>query len=473
MINYLNMTPYELGESANIESIVHIIEYIKDGSVNEKRLAASAIRKLSIYYKDECNKAIEYLIRNLDTTAPQLRQYSLKALKELDLTEEHLLILKKYIKRENKEYNSIIYNEIFIKYHHTKNEIIKENAIKEEIRANKSPNLSKFPNLSNLSIMEYFNGTKEIPTQLKEGYKIESQVFINSLYKSAQLIINDKTILQIFEKRYGINKYYTLQSLSKEYNLSRNYIEDSMENCINKIAETIIEESHKERSENHFKNIYNTITQVVKIEEKKTFIERLVLFLYCGFPKSHLKLMINVIMMVIYNTPKEWKQESVISSYDKFLDNLDKSKRKNDFRNVLYENVSWPKDIKILELQQFKKINTIDYLKKDLEKRGKIIKSEKMNTDIYYKSLYQKDLLKNLELLEEVVFYSTFNFRLKSYDDGEYYISDIFFVLKDGRGVLILTPINEKDLSKINKNRDLAFENLSKEKGLGIWIVKS
>lgn len=458
MINYLNMTPYELGESGNVKSIVHIIEYIKEGSINEKRLAASALRKLSGYYKDDCNKAIDYLIKNLDNTAPQLRQYSLKALKELDLSEEHLILLRKYIKREKKQYNIGIYNEIFSKY-----QLIKKGAIEETICAS---------DLSNLSIMEYFNGTKEISLKLKEDYKNESKIFIKNLYESAQLIITDKILLEIFKKRYDLNKYYTLQSLSKEYNISRNYIEDSMENCINKIAESISEELQEVKYENQFINLHNCTTHILKMEEKRTFIERIVLFLYCGFPKSHLKLMVKVIMMILYNNPKEWKQESVISSYDKFLDNLDKSKLKNDFRKILYENILWPETIKILGVEQIKMINTIDYLKKDLEIKGRFIKSEKMNTDVYYKSLYQKDFLKNLELLEEVIFYSTFNFKLIDYSNGDYYINDIFFVLKDGRAVLVLTPINEKDLTKVNKSRDSVFENLCREKGLGIWIFK-
>ncbi|MBU3227694.1 HEAT repeat domain-containing protein [Clostridium algidicarnis] len=459
MINDLNMTPYELGESGNVENIVHIIEYIKDGNINEKRLAASALRKMSVYYKEDCNKAIDYLMQNLNTTAPQLRQYSLKALKELDLSKEHLLILKKYIQKEDKQYNIIIYDEIFGKYQYAKNDVIKETTCAND--------------LSNLSIMEYFNGTKEITLNLKEDYKNKSQVFINNLYESAQLIINDKILLEIFKKRYCVNKYYTLQSLSKEYNLSRNYIEDSMENCINKIAESISEELQMKDHGNKFINLYNNITHILKMEEKRTFIERLVLFLYWGFPKSHLKLMVKVIMMIIYNNPKEWKQESVISSYEKFLDNLYKSKVKDNFRKILYKNIFWPENIKILGIEQFKMINTIEYLKKDLEKKGKFVKSEKLNINIYYKSLYQKDLLKNLELLEEVIFYSTFNFRLKGDSYGEYYINDIFFVLKDGRSVVVLTPINEKDLTKANKNRDLAFKNLCKEKGLGICIFES
>ncbi|WP_051986328.1 hypothetical protein [Clostridium amazonitimonense] len=448
MVDYSKMTPYELGESCDVNSIDYIIEYLKKGNTNEKRLAASAIRKLSTNYKEYCNKSIEYLLQNLQHSGAQVRQYSLKALKELDLKKEHLNILKDFMKAEKKDYNIRVVYEILKE---NDNSISKENY---DIRY-----------LSNLLIMEYFNGKSQVPRELVDNYKKAGKEFIELLYEAAGVIIEDKILMEIFCKRYDFNdKYYTIQGLSKYYGLPRNYIEESIEENLLKIGNVV----HK----SEFNKLYRYVSDLLRIDEKLTFIERLVLFLYYAFPKSHLKIIVKLIMIVIYNEPKEWKQESVISSYNKFLDNMEKALLKKDIRKLLEENIYWPESIKPLEIKNIRGISTIGYLKRTLHKKGLYFKSEKMNSCVYYKSLYQKEFLLKLELLEEVDFYSTFNFKLKEPKNKEDFISDVFFVFNDGKAVLVLTPPNEQNLKEEDKNKEEAFKKLCKEKGLGLLILK-
>jgi len=89
------LSPYELGETNKIEAIPFIIEYLENGSSNERRLAASAINKLKIIYHEECKSAIPYLINILDESYPQQTQYALKALLGFDLPKYALPIFKK------------------------------------------------------------------------------------------------------------------------------------------------------------------------------------------------------------------------------------------------------------------------------------------------------------------------------------------------------------------------------------------
>ncbi|NCS88770.1 MAG: hypothetical protein AUK34_08340 [Ignavibacteria bacterium CG2_30_36_16] len=99
------LSPYELGETNKIEAIPFIIEYLENGSSNERRLAASAINKLKIIYHEECKSAIPYLINILDESYPQQTQYALKALLGFDLPKYALPIFKKISIEGKKPYN--------------------------------------------------------------------------------------------------------------------------------------------------------------------------------------------------------------------------------------------------------------------------------------------------------------------------------------------------------------------------------
>ena len=68
-----------LGESDNPEIIPKLIEYTKSTNGNERRLAASALSKLS-KYKPQIYDACPYLIRLLKDEKPQVRLYASKAL---------------------------------------------------------------------------------------------------------------------------------------------------------------------------------------------------------------------------------------------------------------------------------------------------------------------------------------------------------------------------------------------------------
>lgn len=106
------MSPYGLGETKSVEAIEHLIYFLKNGTPNIKRLAASGISKLSEYYKDECKKAIPYLIANLQMPYPQTRQYTLKALSLLSLDSNQRNQISLEYKNEDKQYNILLYKRI-------------------------------------------------------------------------------------------------------------------------------------------------------------------------------------------------------------------------------------------------------------------------------------------------------------------------------------------------------------------------
>ena len=92
-----------LGKSNDPTMIPEIIEFTRSSNGNKRRLAASALGKLS-RFKPEIYKAIESLERLLEDEKPQVRQYALKALRRIGIVNKEiieLIINKPY----EKDYN--------------------------------------------------------------------------------------------------------------------------------------------------------------------------------------------------------------------------------------------------------------------------------------------------------------------------------------------------------------------------------
>lgn len=110
------MKPYELGESAREDAVKYLILYLSKGTANEKRLAASAINKLTNKYSDTCKKAIPFLIENLSDAHPQVRQYTLKALAKFKLSASAIKVVQEIMIRDSAEYNRRAAEEIIKKH---------------------------------------------------------------------------------------------------------------------------------------------------------------------------------------------------------------------------------------------------------------------------------------------------------------------------------------------------------------------
>jgi len=79
-----------LGNSDNPSAITELIEFTKSSNGNERRLAASALGKLS-QFKPHIYKAVDALEILLEDEKPQVRQYAMKALGRIDkLNQEKL-----------------------------------------------------------------------------------------------------------------------------------------------------------------------------------------------------------------------------------------------------------------------------------------------------------------------------------------------------------------------------------------------
>jgi hypothetical protein len=97
--------PYELGLWNSPDAIGPLIGFLERGGANEKRLAASAIRKLTERYRGECQAAVPALVACLEEPAPQVRQYALKALGTLRPGPDVLDRLQVVQDRDDRPYN--------------------------------------------------------------------------------------------------------------------------------------------------------------------------------------------------------------------------------------------------------------------------------------------------------------------------------------------------------------------------------
>jgi DNA helicase-2/ATP-dependent DNA helicase PcrA len=101
-----------IGDQKQIEKLPELLEIMRTGNYTQKSLSASAIKKLSQEYKQQCGVAVPQLFALLEDDAPQVRQYSLNTIKELisvyTFNEQELSLLRNIREQDSSEYNKNI-----------------------------------------------------------------------------------------------------------------------------------------------------------------------------------------------------------------------------------------------------------------------------------------------------------------------------------------------------------------------------
>lgn len=113
--NYEHLTPYELGESGEKEAVKYLQRFLDYGTINERKLAASATQKLSRKFKAETMKLVPSLVNNLSNDDPQVHQYFLKVLKDFELNIDELKKKSFIAENDEKEYNRSAAKDILIR----------------------------------------------------------------------------------------------------------------------------------------------------------------------------------------------------------------------------------------------------------------------------------------------------------------------------------------------------------------------
>lgn len=77
------LSPHALGETGDPSAVPYLIAHMESANGNDRRLAASAIRKLAKKHREACLQAVPALLALTYDEAPQVRQYALSALAAL------------------------------------------------------------------------------------------------------------------------------------------------------------------------------------------------------------------------------------------------------------------------------------------------------------------------------------------------------------------------------------------------------
>lgn len=85
------------------KDIPHLIEYTRSENANDRRLAASAMGKLS-HLKPEIYSAVPSLLELLKDHHPQVRQYAIVALSKIG-DKKAISFLEEIKRNDEKEYN--------------------------------------------------------------------------------------------------------------------------------------------------------------------------------------------------------------------------------------------------------------------------------------------------------------------------------------------------------------------------------
>lgn len=216
-MNYSELTPYELGETGDIEAIEYLIKYLINGTTNEKRLSASAINKLSKLYKEECNKAKSHLINNLNNEHPQVRQYTLKALLQLDISTDDIGIIKRISESDDKQYNKDLADMIL-----SKNLILRDDS--------KKINKELFSSMDKIDILEEKNKALNHNEKRFDKIKDVNQQTIKIGVKAyfAKLLKIIKNYPKVFMKFFGNDKNESSHTKDNKINQDK-LIKDNLE----------------------------------------------------------------------------------------------------------------------------------------------------------------------------------------------------------------------------------------------------
>ncbi len=84
-MDFLNMTPFELGESSKDEAIPYLKKFIKYGTTIEKKIAITALIKLTRKSKFNIKSFKSILLKNLNIEDLELKKKSLMMLSKCDL----------------------------------------------------------------------------------------------------------------------------------------------------------------------------------------------------------------------------------------------------------------------------------------------------------------------------------------------------------------------------------------------------
>lgn len=467
--NFANMSPYELGESKEKDAIIYLKTFLEDGNENEKRLAASAVGKLIILYKKECQELKDCLINNLNNEKAQVRNYTLKTLKHYDnITDKDLALLEEKYLSEEKEYNLKLFEEILKKH---KGEVSKfelkrskKIEIYEQLKNNNNGEIIKDIIVKTKKDIKDLERNKLKVNKILENYKDELDIFNLSKIKVNQILQYKREFMEeeidkiklikncyeeiiynliegsdiseresiMFRLRY---EGYTLQDIGDRFNLSRERIRQIISKAIIKMKS----EFNKSKEINNM--LFKEMTYKIIGQEGDLKLHRMAIFIIHGYGEK--KGIYKTIMPILFNKEEIITIEKIIIKYNETKKEIIRnefliSEANKRFEEKILNKVIWPVQLKKIEIKDYNKYAP----KRKVNMHGDGINgsfySDKISKEIEYESQLEFIIINILENSEKVQYYQVQPLVIEyGVNNSKSYYPDIICTLNDGRTFII------------------------------------
>lgn len=459
IIDFKNMTPYELGESNKKEAIRYLEKYIENGTSNEKILAASAVRKLLPLYKDECYLLKDILIKNINSDEPQIINYTLKTLlKYENITENDFIFLKERYLLEKKEYNLILFEQLFkinnisipqngvnSKEVINREEVAKipaeNNSFNVKLESNilevhtmmdKYKNALEVFNIDKLDIEDIFKGRKYIKDEEKIKFEIVKNFYDEIIDELLKNVSKNEREYDAFILRYQGN---TLQEIGDKYEISR----ERVRQIINK---TIKKMTNRYKKSNELNSIlFREFTNRIIGDEEEVKVDRMAILIAEAYEDK--TGIYNTIIKVIFSDNEFINLRKAVRKFydlktEKIKLDLEEQKINLRFEDRILNKVVWPKQLRIISENDLYSGTPKRKVNSDGEGISGKFYSHKNNFEIEYESNLEYNILTILEKSNSVEYYQVQPLIISYGERNEKkYYPDIICKLTDGRVFLI------------------------------------
>jgi hypothetical protein len=277
---------------------------------------------------------------------------------------------------------------------------------------------------------------------------------------------------RIFELRYGLADGYpqTLEQVGQEFGVTRERIRQIINRSLRKIR-------GKGRRYINIGNTKQPCAQLILYLEgiirpdEVGHIGRFVDYLSNDLAYLPETCAIHLIACLMY--PNREKEKLYRKEIKRHLRRRDRLKKDYERLENLFSHIIWPDSVGLLQQEEIltiKRERTVSL--GNVGYAGDFF-SKKMNRSVQYESYLERDFLLRLESFDDVVLYQEQPF-VVPYERGgrlRNYYPDVFFVLKDERGVVVeIKPVFQMALRR-NLVKWSALRKFCSQTGIGILIT--
>ncbi|WP_288221626.1 sigma factor-like helix-turn-helix DNA-binding protein [uncultured Clostridium sp.] len=331
--------------------------------------------------------------------------------------------------------------------------------------------------LDDKKVKEIFD-YKHIPEEQYESIKKEFEKELNDILKkyldTGNLTEREKEIFKL-KCNIDLKREYTLEEIGEKFNLTKERIRQIISKCYRKIVNNIKRSKDSQIGREFYLILFKIFKESNNEYEKKLIIT---------IKNKNLLVLYYSILQLNYNDDVKKKVKTLLKEYisnknkyreNKFLEEKE-ANRQNKLIERILRDVIWFNKVKIINENIYRNIVQLRIIEEDENNSNKgSYFSYKMSKKIQYESCIEKDYLVLLENCNDVKYYSVQPFRINYVYEGTIhsYYPDIFFVLNDGRAVVVEVksmfdmPL-ERNIEKYN-----ALKNFCDKNGFGVLYTDS